>query len=401
MLVIMKATPTFLTASLYRTSIYFCCRPEPRKRKVKAIDAGVVSKKRHPLSQEFGEIPSALLKDDMSIGKPATTTKRKSKKSPASKEVKEKDRALQDAVIAKIMTSIRQQMTKKNDAKTSKDSTLAQLSVSNSADGSQVVSTSVVRTLPSAGPVHTATSPAETRSPAETSNRFIVTASGDIRTESTTLQSGVSLVRATTVPTYTVVSTAGIDSVPTVFADSTQFITTSGTQLHLIGNQLVCLAPAASTVSTLSSRLATNVPEVARRSAQPLQLVTQQALMPMTTVALSASSTPFLSSVSSPESCPATTDFVTDTVDLTNVDEDSGVPSTPLDDCCGDYDVPVYSSDTITPDIDSINSTALEHAYFSSRSDVTSPPLTAATSDSEGTKKVCRIVLCHFTYLPD
>ena len=344
---------------------------------MKAIDAGVVSKKRHPLSQEFGDIPSALLKDDMSVGKPATTAKRKSRKSGAAATPASKDRALQDAVIAKIMTSIKQQMTKKNDAKASTDSTVTQVSVPTSA--SRVVS----KTLQSAGPVHTATSPAET-----TSNpRFIVTAApsgGDVDTESMSLQSGASLLRSTAVPT------SGVESLPTVFADSTQFVTTSGTQLHLIGNQLVCLAPA-STVSTFS-QLTTNVSEVARRSAQSLQLgiMTQQALVlppPMTTV---ARSTPFLSSVSSPESCPGTTDFV----DLVTVDEDTDAPSAPLDDCCGDYDVPVYSSDTITPDIESISSTALEHAYFSSRSDV--------TSDTEGTKKVCRIFSCHFEHaLPD
>lgn len=394
---------------------------------MKAIDTGVVSKKRHPLSQEFGDIPSALLKEDSPnapVAKPATTTKGKHKKSAqavatslvATKDGKgeKNDKAMQDAVIAKIMASIKEQMAKNNEASGSTECASPQTSVSSPG------AMSVAKTLlQSTGPVHTVASLTSTDnsgvncSPGtQLERRLIMTRvsaappGGGVKNSDV-----VSLLQPTVVPPCSIVSAAQLNSVQSVIANPTQFITTSSGQLHLIGNQLVCLAPAPTVA--VSSQQTENLSGVAGASVQH-QFMSQQAAVSqhavvsppaMAAVAMTTSSTPFLSSVSSSESGHASaTDLVTDSVDLSEVvigdDENTGALPMPLDDVLtnDDYDDPMYS-ETLPSGMESMNATALEHAYFSSRTEDTAseiPSETTITSDNEGTKKVGGIFFCDF-----
>ena len=368
-----------------------------------------MSKKRHPLSQEFGDIPTALLKEDSPVPKPPTTAKGKHKKSaivvPETKVASTKeqnDKAVQDAVIAKIMASIKEQMTKKNETNTTGDTTKA-------ATSPEVTNTTQALLQPT-GPVHTVTTLTSTSGsgvncvPAQTGTRLVmtnVTAAGGGAKNGSVISPGnvaaVSLLRSTVAPPCSVV--AQQNGVQTVIANPAQLLAASGGQLHLIGNQLVCLAPANTSQQTknLLGVVGTSVQR------QPLQFsVMSQQVAPPTTiaaVAMTTSSAPFLSSVGSLESGQTSaSDVVSDNFELTEEvvggGENTDSPPMPLDDVLtsDEYDVPMYS-ETMPADLDSMNATALEHAYFSSRTDVT-PSETSAqptTTDTEVAKKVCQI----------
>ena len=387
-----------------------------------------MSKKRHPLSQEFGDIPTALLKEESPVPKPTTTAKGKHKKSAIvvqetkDASVKEQnDKAVQDAVIAKIMASIKEQMTKKNETNATGDMTKGA-----TPHQSPEVTNTTRALLQHTGPVHNVSTLTSTSSsgvnclPAQTGTRLVMTSvtaapSGGGVKNGSALSPGnvaaVSLLRSTVAPPCSVVSVSGVaqqNGVQTVIANPAQLIAASGGQLHLIGNQLVCLAPANTVgASSLSSQQTKNLLGVVGTSVQrqPLQFsVMSQQVAPSTTiaaVAMTTSSAPFLSSVGSLESGQTSaSDVVSDNFELTEEvvggGENTDSPPMPLDDVLtsDEYDVPMYS-ETMPADLDSMNATALEHAYFSSRTDVTpsETPAQPTPTDTEMSKKVCQIFL--------